>query len=562
MSYSTVSGPSNPLKRIGRLQHVINTFVKHGFDEVMTRLRVWEAGAIEERIFHRHPQLPPELSVGERLRLALEELGPTFIKLGQTLSTRPDLVPADIINELKKLQFSVHFIPVEIIRHIVETELRKPIDQIFDSFDDTPLAAASLAQVHRAVYRGRQVVLKVQRPHVEETIGQDVDIMRNLVGLVERYFPSTYLINPSGMVEEFTRDIKKELDFFLEAHNMVRFAQNFADDDTIHVPEVYLDLCTPRLVTMEYLDGIHIWETQRLIDEGYDTQLIARRGALVGIKAIFEHGFFHADPHPGNIFVLPGNVIGLVDYGMMASLSTRDRERTAKLMNFISARDDKRVARALNELMESEDVVPAEELEPAMTSIIQEYTDLPVCELRFAGMLFAMMRAVMEQGGRLRPQLIWITKSIATQEEMACSLKADFNLMEIGRPYAKKVLSQKLNPFRRPQELYYWLIDALDTIKDIPYDAGIIMREIRKGRIKIEFEHVGLEPIRHTMETMANRQSLTNIIVALLISSSVVVLAKIPPFVAGIPLLGFVGYIIALVLGLILTYSVTFGRRR
>jgi ubiquinone biosynthesis protein len=211
--------------------------------------------------------------------------------------------------------------------------------------------------------------------------------------------------------------------------------------------------------------------------------------------------------------------------------------------------------------MESEDIVPAEELEPAMTSLIQEYTDLPVCELRFAGMLFAMMRAVMEQGGRLRPQLIWITKSIATQEEMACSLNADFNLMEIGWPYARKVLNQKLNPFRHPQELYNWLIDTLDTLKDVPYDAGVIMREIRKGRIKIEFEHVGLEPIRRTMETMSNRQSLTNIIVALLISSSVVVLARVPPFIVGISLLGFIGYIIALILGLILIYSVTLGRR-
>jgi ubiquinone biosynthesis protein len=168
----------------------------------------------------------------------------------------------------------------------------------------------------------------------------------------------------------------------------------------------------------------------------------------------------------------------------------------------------------------------------------------------------------MERGGRFRPQLIWITKSIATQEEIACSLEADFNLMEIGRPYAQQTLNQKFNPLRQSKELYNWLVDVLDTIKDLPYDAGVIMRELRKGRIKIEFEHVGLEPIRHTMETMSNRQSLSNIIVALLISSSVVVLAKVPPFIGSIPLLGFIGYIIALLLGLVLLYSVTLGKRR
>ena len=194
-----------------------------------------------------------------------------------------------------------------------------------------------------------------------------------------------------------------------------------------------------------------ISQTHRgFIDEGYNLQLIARRGAILAFKATFQHGFFHADPHPGNIFVMPGNVIGLVDFGMMATLSLRDRERLAKLVYFISVRDERRVARALNELMESEEVIPAEELEPSMSAIIKEYGDIPAGELRLAGMLFAMMRAIMTHGGRLRPQLLWVTKSIAIQEEIARSLNADFNLMDLGRPYAQKVLTQKLNPLRQP----------------------------------------------------------------------------------------------------------------
>jgi ubiquinone biosynthesis protein len=525
----------------------------------MGQIRVWECAHVEKGILKRECKLP-ELNAPQRLRLALQELGPTFIKMGQLLSTRPDLIPPEYLKELKKLQASVNFLPVEVIKAIIETELGKPIDDIFDSFDDKPLAAASLAQVHRAVLKGQDVVIKVQRPDITDITQADIEIMHSLAGLAERYSPMLYLVNSVGLVDEFAEQMKKELDFRMEANNLRRFGQNFAQDDTIHVPEVYMEYCTKRVVTMEFLDGINISDVQRLKAEGYNLRLIARRGANLGFKSTFQYGFFHADPHPGNVFVLPGNVIGLVDFGMMASLSLRDRERLAKLVYFISIHDEKRVARALNELMESEDIIPAEDLEPAMSSIINEYSDVAAGELRLAGMLFAMMRAIMNHGGRLRPQLLWVTKSIAIQEEIAHSLNADFNLMDLGKPFAEKVINQKLNPFDQPFGIFHWLNDVLDTARDLPYDIGIVFKELRKGRIKIEFEHVGLEPLRMTIERFANRTSLSIIIAALLLSSSLVVQAKLAPFVGNIPLLAFVGYIFAVILGLILVVSI--ARRR
>ncbi|MCX6013324.1 MAG: AarF/UbiB family protein [Chloroflexi bacterium] len=531
------------VKRMRRFQHVVNVLAKHGFGETLTHIHIWEVANLERRVLRRDSKVPQHAGA-KRLRLALEELGPTFIKLGQILSTRRDLVPPDIIDELKKLQASAHFIPTVSIRSIIESELGKPISDLFDSFDDTPLAAASLAQVHGAVLKGERVVLKVQRPNIVDTIALDIDILHSLARLAERYSPMFYRINFVGVVEEFAEQIKKELDF-----------------STIHIPRVYPELCTRRVITMEYLEGISVSDTQKIIEKGYDPLLIAKRGAILGFKEIFEHGFFHADPHPGNIIILPDNVIGLVDYGMMATMSLRDRERFARLVYFLSVRDEKHIARALNALMESEDVIPAEELEPAISSIVQEYSDVSMGKMNLGAMLFEVINAIVKHGGRFRPQLIWVAKTMTLQEDIAHSLNADFNLMDLAKPYAEKLFTRKLNIFKQPWGMSNWLIDSMDTLSDFPYDIGVVMREIRKGRLKIEFEHLGLEPMRQTLSRAAHRASLAIIIAALLISSSLIVLANLPPLVGKIPLLALIGFILAGILGFMLAVSIWFRNR-
>ncbi|MES0329565.1 MAG: AarF/UbiB family protein, partial [Dehalococcoidales bacterium] len=307
--------PRAALKHIGRYNRIIAVFIKYGFGEFFQRIRIWEYRNIERRLFKRGPHEFPHLSEPERLRLALAELGPTFVKLGQMLSTRPDIMPHEFIVELEKLQEHAEYVSAEAIRNVIQAELGRPVEEVFDSFSDEPLAAASLAQVHRAVLGGEEVVIKVQRPDITEAIHIDLDIMHFLATLWERYSAQAYYIRPVGLVEEFTEDLKRELDFGLETNNMTQFARNFAGEETLHVPDVYQELSTRKMIVMEFIDGISISNVQRLTDEGYDLPLIARRGADISFRAALEFGFFHSDPHPGNVLVLPGNVVSLLDYG-------------------------------------------------------------------------------------------------------------------------------------------------------------------------------------------------------------------------------------------------------
>jgi len=550
--------PRAALKHIGRYNRIIAVFIKYGFGEFFQRIRIWEYRNIERRLFKRRPHEFPHLSEPERLRLALAELGPTFVKLGQMLSTRPDIMGHEFIVELEKLQEHAEFISVTDVRKVILAELGRPIEDVFDSFSDEPLAAASLAQVHRAVLNGEEVVLKVQRPDITGAIQIDLEIMHFLATLWERYSTQAYYIRPVGLVEEFTEDLKRELDFELETNNMIQFARNFDGDETLHVPDVYQELSTRKMIVMEFIDGISISSIQRLTDEGYDLTLIARRGADISFRAALEFGFFHSDPHPGNLLVLPGNVISLLDFGQMGTMSSRNRERMARLVYFIGRGDENRVARALLGLMESEDIIDAEELEAGVANIVVEYGNVPLSKLRLGAMLLALLRLLMSHRVRFYTPLIWITKGVSNMEDIAHRLGADFSMIEIATPYAEKIFSRKLNPFEQLRESYFWLIDSLEFVKDLPYDASILLRQLKKGRVKIEFEHMGLEPIQRTISRTSNRIALTILIASLLVASSVIVLSGMLPLVGDMPALGLAGFIAAAILSVFLLFSVMF----
>ena len=547
---------ANTYRRMNRYVHVVKVLVKHGFGEFTTRLRLWGHTNIEGLIFrHRHEITPVPRTPPMRLRLAFEELGPTFVKLGQMLSTRPDFIPHEFIVELEKLQSQVAPMSAQVARDLIESELGRPIDEVFSSFDDQSVAAASLAQVHKAQLKnGAVVAIKVQRPALEDTIKMDVDIMQRMARRVERRSKSARQVNITALVDEFATNIMKELDMRDEANNMSHYAHIFAGDNQVHVPIVYYKLCTRRVLVMEYIEGINITDVERLKTEGYDLSLIAKRNLDILMKSALEYGFFHADPHPGNILILPDNVIGLLDFGMMGNLPLRERESLARLAYSISIGDEKLMARALFGLTEHEGAINMGSLESDMSDIVQQYLFLPSGQIRLGPLFQDMLKLLMRHKVRFHPRLVWLFKAIATAEAATHGLNANLDMKEYLQPYAKRLLKRRLDPLRQARELPFIAADTMEMIKDSPYEIGDFLRIIKEGNLRIKLEHVGLETT--VWNRIGNRIAFGILIAALLIGSAIVVAAGLSPLVAGIPVIGLTGFIIAGVLLLWMSLSV------
>ena len=531
--------------------------VKYGFGQLMDQIRAWEHINIECRIFHRCDRRVAHLEMGERIRLALQELGPTFIKMGQILSTRPDMVPPHIVKELEKLQAQVPPFPSQVAKEIVRAELNRPLEEVFASFDDKPVAAASLAQVHRATLVGGQTVaVKIQRPGIVDTIEADISIMRSLGGIMERRVEEARLLNPVELINEIDKEIKRELNFKTEANNLARFEHNFAGNSELKVPHVYEELCTSKMLVMEFIEGINVTKIDQLASEGYDLKLIARRCANILFKSSMEHGFFHADPHPGNMFILPNNVICLLDFGMMGTLSSLERTSVTRMIYGLATRDEKTTARALLELVNPQSAVNEDQFEKDLSRYIQEFAYAPLGGLRLGDMLQNEVYMLRTYNLRFPTNLVWILKAIATVENVTSRLDPQTNLVEYIKPFAAGMLRRQFSPLKEVRELGTAAIDLIDLLKDLPYETRSILRKLREGRIKMEVEQTGQDMVRKTLNRVGNRLAVALVVAAFLVGSSLLVVSESPPLVSGVSIIGISGFGIAAVLGLLLEFSI------
>lgn len=501
-------------RRWQRYREISRILLRHGFGSLLEMARP------RRKLFRRPgpPGVPPP---ARHLCLALEELGPTFIKLGQILSTRPDLIPPAYVAELVRLQDRVAPFPFAEVRRQVEGELGAPLERLFATFEETPLAAASLSQVHAATLpTGEEVVVKVQRPGIEEVIALDLDILRRLAGLLERELPQAELYDPCGIVEEFAHTLNGELDFIREGRNAERFRRNFADFPYLYIPRVYWERSTRRVLTLERVRGIKIDDIAGLDSAGLDRHRVALHATEVVMQEVFEDGFFHADPHPGNFFVMPGEVIAAMDFGMVGRLSRKLREDLVRLLAVAVRLDTEGLVEQLLRMSLVEQGVDRAGLRQDLERLLQRYAGRPLKEIRAREIMEEAMPIAFRRRLRLPNELWLLGKMLGMLEGVGLQLDPDFDPFAVARPYARRFLEEIVSPAalgrRAGRSLGRWG----ELLLEMPERLLRVLQRLREGDLSLGWEMRRMERPLAALERLAFRLSLGILVAGLLVASA------------------------------------------
>lgn len=540
-----------------RLRDIAGVLLKYGYDDLAQHLPLPRAARLP---FHRVREQQAdmqEISQPVRLRRACEELGPTFVKLGQLAAARTRILPLEFTDELAKLQDQVASLDFADVRKVIEEELKRPLREVFASVDEKPLGSASIGQVHRAkLISGEDVVVKVQRPGIEKTVAEDLAILRQIASLAEAHLPEWRLHRPLALVNELAKSLEREMDFTSEAAHLERFCWQFRDDITIHLPRVWLEFTTPHLLVMEYVGGIKASHLDKLAAAGHNRAELSRRIADLVMKQIFVHGFFHADPHPGNIQIMEDGRICFLDFGMMGFLDLRTREAFVDLVWGIARRSETSVATALLKLTEGDTEPERSAFETDVAEFMHQHFYRAAGEIHFAKLVTGLVQLTTKHQLQLPPDLVVMLKSLSLTEELVRRLDPMHDLIAQAHPFMKQTRLERMRPRRVLTGLLEFGQELADTARELPHEVRRIISQIKTGQARVNFHHEGLEPATNALERSTNRLSFALVVAALIIGSSLIIHSKVPPLWGDVSVVGIVGYLLAGLMGFWLLVSI------
>ena len=552
-------GKGKPRRRThaGRYGEILSILLKYGFSEFVKR-----AGLIGR--FQFLTSLIPEkehvkitqFNIWEKVRFVLEELGPTFIKFGQIASNRRDMFPNELVDELEKLQDAVPPFPFHEVKNIIQEDFGKPLEEVFQSFSKTPTASASIAQVHRAVlYSGEAVAVKVRRPNIEEVITADIDIMYRLASIIERYGSEFPTLSPTELVEEFEKQIWKEVDFYHELLNIKKFKDTIRKNKYIYAPGIYKEYSTKRILTLEFIEGRKLGEVIRDNSGAYDKALIADRGADVLLKQIFIDGFFHADPHPGNMMALPGNRLCFLDFGMMGSIPRNQQNAINSMLLGMVRRDSLMITGAVMKLTDARLHVKQDVLEQAIYEYMDEYLELPLEDIDFSQSVNDLIDLIVQFHIKVPTNLTLVAKTLMIIEGVGRAMNPQFKTIEKIEAFSAELFLKKFNPERMGNEFMVSMEEYGDLIRNFPIHINYLFNQAREHKLRVPIEHQGLDPVRETIDKVGSRLVFGFVLSALLISSALIVQAGVGPEWRGMSIFGVVGFALGGVMGGILLIS-------
>jgi len=551
-------------RKAQRLTEVAIVLAKHGFSYFVHRLNLhrylpraskWTSRAAPA------PERVDEQTLAQRLSLVMENLGPTFVKLGQVLSTRPDLLPESIIREFRRFQDHVTPFSAKEAREVVEREFGAPVEQLFQSFSEQPLASGSLAQVHAATLKsGELVVVKVKRPGIERIVTTDIELLLDLARYAERHVAEIRVYRPALIVEEFQRSMRRELEFITEASYTAKFHEAFREFDGVRTPRVYWELTTSNVLTMERLDGVNIGNEAELTRRGIDRHQLTERLVAAFLHMFFELGVFHADPHPGNLLVQDDGTLAIIDFGNSGHLSNELRNEIASLLIALSRREDDLVVKQLAEIGVFPPGAERDKINNDIVELLDRYYGIPLKRLDTRSVFADLTRVVRENNVLLPREFVLLGRSFVLVTSTAKAVDPNFNIAEAVGPYARRLLLEKFSPKAALKNIALSTYGFGQMIHRLPSQIADIIRKMDAGTWQVLFKHEGLENFIHELDRVSNRISVSIILGAVVIGSSLILHARLWPTIgppeASISVLGLLGFLVAGLLGLWLVWDI------